>query len=145
MSDQSHPKYPAAEAKLEDVVAEKQGILNPNDSVQQAGDKMRSLGVNALPVSEGRRLIGIVDQEHSEFSAAGRGHDPKTLTVRDAMNRNLVYCLEEDDCATALQRMEEHHLDHITVVDPQLRILGMLHRKDLGPAKEAEKSRRKWR
>src|SRR5688500_518090 len=125
MPKSSDLKHPAADTKLEDVIAEKQGILHPSDLAQEAEEKMRSLGVDALPVSEDRRLVGVMDPKHSVQSAAGWGHDPKTLTIAQAMNREFVYCLEEDDAATALQRMTEHRLDEITVVDPQLRIVGM--------------------
>lgn len=137
MSDSSDLKHPAADTKLEEVIAEKHGILKSSDSLQEAGDKMRSLGVDVLPVSEGRRLVGVVDQGHSDLHAAGHGHDPATLTIKEAMNRKLVYCFEEDDCATALQRMDEHGLNHITVVDQQLRIVGMVRHEDLQPVKEA--------
>ena len=136
MPDSSDPKIPAADTKLEDVIAEKQGFLKSSDSVQKAGDKMRSLDVDDLPVSEGRRLVGVVDQRRPDLSAAGHGHDPKTLTIGEAMNRKVIYCFEEDDCATALRRMDEHGLQHITVVDQQLRIVGMIRHEDLQAAKE---------
>ena len=136
MPNSSDPQHPAADTKLEDVIAEKQGFLKANDTVQQAGDKMRSLGVDVLPVSEGRRLVGVVDQQRPDLSAAGHGHDPNTLTISEAMNRNVIFCFEEDDCATALHRMDEHGLRHITVVDQQLRIVGMVRYEDLQPVKE---------
>jgi CBS domain-containing protein len=129
-------ELPAADTKLEDVIAAKQGILNSSDSVEEAGEKMRALGVDTLPVSEGRRLVGVVDQGHSDLSASSRGHDPKAFTIGEAMNREVIYCFEEDDCATALRRMDEHDLNHITVVDQQLRIVGMVRHADLQTVKE---------
>jgi CBS domain-containing protein len=131
MSELSDPTPPAADTKLEDLIAEKQGFLKASDSVQKAGDKMRSLDVDDLPVSEGRRLVGIVDERRPDLSAAGHGHDPKTSTIGEAMNRNVIYCFEEDDCGTALHRMDEHGLKHIAVVDQQLRIVGMVRHEDL--------------
>jgi predicted transcriptional regulator len=135
MPNSSDLKLPAPDTKLEDVIAEKQGFLKSSDSVQKAGDKMRSLGVEDLPVSEGRHLVGVVDQPRPDLSAAGHGHDPNTLTIREAMNREVIYCFEEDDCATALHRMDEHGLKHITVVDQQLRIVGMVRHEDLQAVK----------
>lgn len=136
MPNSAKLKYPVAEMKLEDVIVEKQGILHPRDSAQDAAEKMRSLGVDALPVSEDSRLVGVVDPENCALSASGRGHDPKTLTVGEAMNPKLVYCFAEDDSATALRRMSENRLDHLAVVDSQLRVVGMVHRQDLEPQKE---------
>jgi CBS domain-containing protein len=138
MPDSSKPKYPHAGTKLDGVIAAKQGILHPGDNALEAEEKMRSLGVDALPVTENDRLVGVVDREFSALEAAGRGHDPKTLTIGEVMNRKLVYCAEEDDAATALRRMEEHRLDHICVVDPSLRVVGMVHWSDLARS-EAER------
>ena len=59
--------------KLEEVVANQQGVLSPEDTVQKAGDKMRALNTEMLPVSEGRRLVGIVDEKDPDRRAAGFG------------------------------------------------------------------------
>ena len=136
MPDSPDPKYPAAATQLEEVIADKQGFLNPQDSVQKAGDKMRSLNADVLPVSEGRRLVGVVDQRRPDLSAAGHGHDPNTSTFGEAMNRDVIYCFEDDDCVTALRRMDEHGLQQIPVVDRQLRIVGMVRREDLQVVKQ---------
>lgn len=118
-------------AKLGDIVAEKQPLLHPQESVQQAGEKMRDLGVETLPVSEGRQLVGVVDQTNPDRHAAGFGHDPTATTVGDIMNSDVAYCLENDDCAEALRRMEERGLDRLPVVDGEMRIVGVVTRADL--------------
>lgn len=131
MPDSSDPNHPAADTTLEEVIAAKQGFLKTSDSVQKAGDRMRSLDADALPVSEGRRLVGILDQQRPDLLAAGHGHDPKTSTIGESLDRHVVYCFEEEDCGTALHRMDEHGLKHLAVVDQQLRIVGMVHYEDL--------------
>jgi len=114
-----------------EVVVEKHPVLHPQESVQEAGDTMRELEAETLPVSEGRRLVGVVDQPHPDRRAAGYGHDPKATRVSEYMAGNVLYCFEDEDCATALGKMEERQLDRLPVVDREMRIVGVVTRADL--------------
>jgi len=128
----SHPPKPRVRATdLEHVVTEKQPVLHPEQSVQEAGDKMRQMDVGTLPVAEGRHLVGVVDQRDMDRRAAGFGHDPKAMTVRAIMNNAVVYCFEDDDCAEALRKLNEQKVDRLPVVDREMRIVGIVHRADL--------------
>lgn len=138
MPDSSDTQHPAPSTKLGEVIAEKEGFLNPGDSVQKAGDKMRSRNADTLPVSEGGRLVGIVEQRRPDLSAAGHGHDPNAVTIGDVMNRNVLYCFEDENCASALRKMEEHGLQQIPIVDHQLHIVGMIQREDLQAVKKRD-------
>jgi CBS domain-containing protein len=116
---------------LEEVVADQQGVLSPQDTVQEAGDKMRALKAEVLPVSEERRLVGVVDEPNPDRTAAGHGHDPKSVLIGESMNRKLVYCYEDQDVSEARRVMDEANLQVLPIVDRQLRIVGMLHRQEL--------------
>lgn len=132
MAHSKKPKPPVRTASLGDVVEEKQPVLRPQESVQEAGDKMRALEAEALPVvEEGRRLVGMVDQPDPDRRAAGYGHDPKATSVSDYMNSDVLYCFEDDDCATALGKMDECRQDRLPVVDREMRIVGVVTRADL--------------
>ena len=111
--------------------ARRQPVLHPEQSVQEAGDKMRDLHADTLPVSDGCHLVGIVDQAQPDLAAAGFGHDPKTTTVGDIMNSSVAYCFEHDTCGEALQKMNERNLDRLPVVDREMRIVGVVTRSDL--------------
>lgn len=131
MSEPNKEKAPARAEKLENVVAEKQPVLHPQQSIEEAGDKMRELGANALPVAEGRHLVGVVEQDNPDRKAAGFGHDPKATLVGEYMNSKVAYCFEDDDCAAALSKMNERQLDRLPVVDREMRIVGVVTRADL--------------
>ena len=94
--------------------------------MQPGGDAYSGAGHGTATMGT---LVG--DNFATPSSPASHGHDPKTSTVGEAMNRKVIFCFEEDDCGTALHRMDEHGLKHITVVDQQLRIVGMVRHEDL--------------
>jgi CBS domain-containing protein len=131
MPKKTAPKSRPRTAKLGKILTKKHPLLHPKQSVQEAGEKMRDLSAKTLPVSDGRRLVGIVDQTNPDRRAAGFGHDPSTTTVGNVMNRTVAYCFENDDCAEALRRMKERRLDRLPVVDREMHIVGVVTREDL--------------
>ena len=130
MSDS--PQNPA-EKKLENVIAEKTGALNPGDSIETAGDRMRSMDANAWPVVEGRKLVGSIDHPDPDRQAGGHGHDPSTTTVGDSMTHSPLFCYEDQDASEAQRLMIERDLNHLTVVDREMRVVGILCRADVVP------------
>lgn len=125
-----NPTKPFRE-KIGDAIAEKEDMLNPGDSVQAVSEKMVALHTNMLPVSEGGRLVGLADQPNPGLNASSYGHDPKTTSISETMNRDIVFCREDDDCVEALRKMVERKLSHLPVVDRDLRIVGLVAREDL--------------
>ncbi len=127
--NQSKPAPPPV--TLSEVVLGKAGALKPDDTIQTAGDRMRANNQDSLPVTEQRRLVGMMDLPHPDQRAARYGHDPKTTTVRESMNRQAVYCFEDEERGRALALMIENDLQILPVVDRDMRIVGMVSRGDL--------------
>src|SRR6202035_2585718 len=117
--------------KIENAIAEKDDLLQPGDSVQTVSDKMVALDTNMLPVSEGGRLVALADLPNPGLDASSYGHDPKTTRISETMNRDIVFCYEDDDCAGALRKMEERNLSHLPVVDREMRIVALVACEDL--------------
>ncbi|MDB6119428.1 MAG: hypothetical protein JWO08_3209 [Verrucomicrobiaceae bacterium] len=119
------------EKTLSDVLLQKAGVLSPQDTVQTAGEKMRSSGQESLPVAEERRLVGVIEHSSPDQEASRYGHDPARTTVAESMSRKITCCFQDEDCATALARMIENDLQQLPVVDRDMRIVGLVVREDL--------------
>ena len=131
MADSKEKKVAGPPATAGDVVTEKHPLLHPQESVQEAGEKMRELEAESLPVTEGRRLVGMVNRPDPDRAAAGYGHDPKATSVSEYMVDNVLYCFEDEAWTVALRKMEEEQLDRLPVVDREMRIVGVVTRADL--------------
>jgi CBS domain-containing protein len=134
----------SAGKKLENVIVEKSGALSPGDSIETAGDRMRSMEANAWPVVEGRKLVGAIDRPDPDRQAGGHGHDPHTTTVGDEMTNTPLFCYEDQDASEAQRLMIERNLNHLPVVDREMRVVGILSRADVAgdpaPSDESGKS-----
>jgi CBS domain-containing protein len=116
--------------ELADVLVEKTGALSVHETVQDAGDKLRALEVDSLPVSENRRLVGMINERHPDRSAAGHGHDPQAERVGAYMNRELIFCYEDQDRSEAEKLMKAKGLSYLPIVDRDMRIVGIVSRQD---------------
>jgi CBS domain-containing protein len=124
--------------KIEDAIAETKDLIQPADSLQTVSDKMVALDTNMLPVSEGGHLVGLADEPNPGLDASSHGHDPKTTRISETMNRDIVFCYEDDDCAGALRKMEERKLSHLPVVDREMRMVALVAREDLSAHRKAD-------
>lgn len=124
-SDSSHA------VPLKELAAEKAGALHPDDSVETAGERMREHDATMWPVAEDSKLVGVIDKENPDWRVGGHGHDPKDWQVGHIMSRDLLFCHEDDDCATARSLMEKHGLSYLPVVDAQMRIVGIFSREEI--------------
>jgi CBS domain-containing protein len=122
--------------KLSDVLIEKSGALDVHECIQDAGDKMRSLEADSLPVADDRRLVGRITERHPDRSAAGHGHDPHTERVGSCMSRELIFCYEDQDRSEAEKLMNERGVMYLPIVDHDMRIVGIITRQDLAPPTE---------
>lgn len=93
---------------------------------------MREHDASTWPVTDDHKLVGMVDQQNPDWKAGGRGHDPKAAVVGDIMNRETIFCYEDEDCATAQKLMDDRGLRYLPVVDRQMRIVGIFSREEIG-------------
>ena len=119
-------------AKLvKEVARDEPKPLQAGGSVKEAGERMRALETNRLPVESDHRLVGAVEGNHPERNAGGFGHDPETALVSGIMVKKTYYCSEHQSVDEAREIMREHHLQYLPVVDGNMRVVGMVALGDL--------------
>ena len=116
---------------LKKVVAERAGSLHPEDTVATAGERMREHDADEWPVTEDLKLVGMVKEKNPDWRIGGHGHDPQSFQVGQIMQRDLVFCREDEDCSAALKLMERHKLRILPVVDKEMKVVGMLNVEEL--------------
>ena len=105
--------------------------MQAGGSVKEAGERMRALETNRLPVESDHRLAGAVEGNHPELKAGGFGHDPETAIVSGIMVKKAYYFFEHQAVDEAREIMREHHLQYLPVVDDNVHVIGMVALKDL--------------
>lgn len=106
-------------------------VVGPELTLAEARRRLRETGRDALPVMDGRHLVGIVTRAELE-----RAPDPLADRRRlgEAVRLRVVYCFDDSDPAEAAATMRAAEVDHLAVLDGEVRFLGLLARRDLPPS-----------
>jgi predicted transcriptional regulator len=131
MKSKPHVPKPLGETRVEEILSDKPPTLHPQDTVQKAGERMREAHAEQWPVTEEKKIVGVVEQPHPDRAVARYGHDPNQTLVAQNMSRDVAYCYEDQTCAEALAAMDARHFQYLPVVDRNLRITGIISREEL--------------
>jgi IMP dehydrogenase len=120
---------PAGDANLDvrpvkDIIAPMKTVLG-KVSVQAALDEMRARGIDSALVTDQRgELLGAVSSNEMNQKVGGLGHDPKTERVETQVEKNNVYCFEDQTVAEAEQIMFDAKVAEVPVLTREKLLVG---------------------
>jgi CBS domain-containing protein len=118
--------------QVKEVMTHGAECIGPEESLQQAAQKMKNLDVGPLPVcGDGDRLVGILTDRDIVVRAVAEGRDPRSARVRDAMTEGIAYCFEDDDVNEAARLMTEKQIRRLVVLNRDKRLTGIVSLGDL--------------
>src|SRR5690606_35079009 len=93
---------------------------------------------DALPILESRKPIGIVTDRDIVTRLIATGRNPLEARAADAMTKNTVTINADANVSDAVNRMEDHQIRRILVVDNDGRCVGILAQADVALHAEHE-------
>jgi CBS domain-containing protein len=116
--------------------------ISEGDSVAVAAQKMRDLGVGALPIcGADDRLHGILTDRDIVVKCIAERRDPAEVRTGDLAQDTLVWVEAAAPVGEALRRMEDHRVKRLPVIEDH-RLVGMITEADvahsLNPRRVAE-------
>ena len=121
--------------KISDVMTRQVKVVRPDDSVQNAARMMADEDVGSLPVCDGTRLLGIITDRDIAIRAVASGRAVDS-PVRSVMTEEIVWCSDDENTQTVMERMGEHQIRRIPVVDKARNLVGIVALGDLAVADE---------
>jgi CBS domain-containing protein len=125
--------------QVKDVMTREVEVVRPDAPLDEAAGMMRSLNVGSLPVCDGERLVGMLTDRDIAVRSTAESQHPRTVTVRDVMTPDVVYCFEDQDVAEAAEVMKEHEIRRLVVLDQHKRLAGIVSVDDLAVDAGAER------
>jgi CBS domain-containing protein len=117
--------------KVKDVMTPDVECVGPDDSLQEAARKMKTLDVGPVPVCDHDRVTGMLTDRDITIRATAEGKDPKTTMVRDVMTGDVVYCFDDQDSDDAAKLMQDHQIRRVLVMNRDKRLVGIVSLGDL--------------
>ena len=117
--------------QLREIMTRDVEVIKPETSVIEAAQKMRALDLDALPVCEGQRLVGMVTDRYITIRATAYGHDPNTAAVCNYMSSDFICCFEDQDIKEAEQLMRQRGVRRLPVLTREKQVAGIVALNDL--------------
>lgn len=124
--------------KIKDIMTPEVEIVGPDASLQEAAAKMRSCDCGAVPVCDGKKVVGIITDRDIVVRAVAAGDDFFSKKVSDVMSRDVAYCFEDDDLSKAERLMEDKQIRRLIVLDASKQLAGIVSIGDLAVEGEQE-------
>ncbi|MFB6889575.1 CBS domain-containing protein [Kitasatospora sp. NPDC056327] len=104
--------------------------IRADQNLADAARMMRDMSVGALPIcGPDQKLKGIITDRDIIVRCIAEGRDPAGMKAMELAGH--LHCVRaEDDIDTVLQKMEQHQIRRIPVIDGD-RLVGMISEADL--------------
>jgi len=105
-------------------------LLSPQDSIQDAAQRMRDGDFGSLPVAQGDRLVGYVTDRDIVVRALAdcRASDAR---VEDVMTDRILYCFDDENVNDAAANMAENQVRRLPVLNREKRLVGIVALGDI--------------
>lgn len=124
---------PISEIMTRDVT-----VISPEDSLQQAAQIMRDLDVGAIPVCNGKRLLGMITDRDITIRSVADGKAPADVQVSDVMTDEVLWCFEDQTAGEVLQQMGDRQVRRIPVISRNMELVGIVSLGDLAIRDDAD-------
>lgn len=112
--------------------------VGPETDLRTIARIMKEEDIGALPVGENDRLIGMVTDRDITLRALANGRDVASLTARDVMTEEIVYCRTNESVEDAVHLMELKKIRRLPVINEDKRMVGMLSLGDIATCTNRE-------
>ncbi len=103
--------------KVKDVMSRNVEVVHPDDTLQQAAQKMRARDVGFLPVCDGQRLVGALSDRDIAIGAVAQGKDPRKTKVKDVATPDVCWCFDDQSVDDASKIMQDKAVRRVMVVE----------------------------
>ena len=117
--------------QVSDVMTRDVTVVSPESSVREAARKMDQFNVGALPVCEGKHLVGVLTDRDIVVRSTATGSPPEMTRVNEVMSDDVRWCFESDPVERVQKQMAEMQIRRLPVVDRERNLIGMVSLGDL--------------
>lgn len=113
--------------QIKEIMTKEPSFVSPNDSINQAAQKMEKIDCGVLPVGEDKdHCIGMITDRDIVLRVLANGDDPKHAKVKEAMTKEVYYCHEEDNLDKAAELMRKHEVNRLLVKNKSDHVTGII-------------------
>ena len=120
--------------KISEIMSRNVECIEPDTSIKDAAEKMRSIDVGFLPVCEDGHIIGTLTDRDITIRHVADGQNPYRVKARDILTPNVLYCFEDQDIEEVGRYMQEHEVRRVLIFDLTEQLVGIVSLGDISKA-----------
>jgi CBS-domain-containing membrane protein len=123
--------------KVGEIMTRSVAVVQQDDSLQDAAQKMKTLNIGSLPVCDGDAMVGVVTDRDITVRGVAAGMVPQESRISDVMTAEVHWCSESDSVQQAMELMGEAQVRRLAVLDESRKIVGVVSLGDLATRQSA--------
>jgi CBS domain-containing protein len=123
--------------KVGEIMTRSVAIVQQDDTLQHAAQKMKSLNIGSLPVCDGDAMVGVVTDRDITVRGVAAGMVPQEARVSDVMTADVRWCGENDSVQQAMDLMGEAQVRRLAVLSDDRKIVGVVSLGDVATRQSA--------
>jgi CBS domain-containing protein len=117
---------------IQDVMTRDVQSISPQETIQRAAQMMDELNVGAIPVLDGRKLVGMITDRDITVRATAAGQAPGSTRVGDVMSTDVRTCSPDQTVDEVLGKMGDVQIRRVPVVDQNSQdVIGIVSMGDM--------------
>ncbi len=120
--------------QVRDVMSKDVAFCTKDTGLSDVARMMRDRNCGEIPVAESnanRRLVGVVTDRDIVCRTLADGKDPTEMAAGDCMSQPVVTVAPEASLEECMQKMQQHQIRRLPVVDKVGQCCGMVAQADL--------------
>jgi predicted transcriptional regulator len=101
---------------VKELMSSEVDTISPDANADDAASKMKSLDVGAIPVCDGKKLVGMLTDRDLVTRVMVERRNPMTTPVREAMTLEVLYCYEDDAAEKAAKLMADKQIRRLPIL-----------------------------
>lgn len=106
-------------------------FLSPRDTMQFAAQAMDELNVGAVPVCDGKKLVGMVTDRDITVRGVAQGLAAGSTPLRDVMSGSVRWCYDDQPIDEVMEQMRAAQIRRMPVVDRDKHLVGIVSLGDV--------------
>ena len=123
---------------IKDIMTRGVEVIQRDDTIQHAAERMRALDIGVLPVADGNALAGMVTDRDITVRGVAAGMIPQEALVSDVMTEDVRWCLETDTVEQVLDQMGDAQVRRLAVLNEAREVVGIVALGDLATRQSAD-------
>lgn len=125
-------------ATIADIMTKSVAVVQRDETLQAAARRMREMDIGALPVVDGKALVGMVTDRDITIRGVAEGMVAQESLVADVMTEEIRFCRTTDTVAEVMAEMGEAQVRRLAVLDANHEIAGIVALGDIATRQSAD-------